>query len=98
MALAAAMVPFAIGQKDNPGKNADKIAPSLPKEAFAKPKKERKRRTYDRDRRTEVRTTASALANSYAQHNHSIVRRSDNHCHERLVKELPACPACRGTT
>jgi type 1 glutamine amidotransferase len=42
MALAAAMVPFAIGQKDNPGKNADKIAPSLPKEAFAKPKKERK--------------------------------------------------------
>ena len=40
IALATAMVPLAIGQKDGKpeGKNADKIAPSLPEKAFAEPK------------------------------------------------------------
>jgi hypothetical protein len=44
VALAAAMVPLAIGQKDGKpqGKNADKIEPALPKKAFAKPKQKRK--------------------------------------------------------
>ena len=38
------MVPLAIGQKDGgyKGKNADKIAPSLPEKAFAEAKKKRK--------------------------------------------------------
>lgn len=48
LVLAAAMVPFAIGQKDAKGKNADKIEPSLPKEVFAKPKKARKLLVFSR--------------------------------------------------
>jgi type 1 glutamine amidotransferase len=42
LAVAAALVPMAVGQKDGPLKNADKIEPSLPAEAFAKPKQARK--------------------------------------------------------
>lgn len=48
LALAAAMVPLAIGQKGAPGKNADQIEPALPKEAFAKPKQERKLLVFSR--------------------------------------------------
>ena len=49
-ALAVAMVPLAIGQKDgNPmGKNADKIAPSLPERPFAAAKKMRKLLVFSR--------------------------------------------------
>ena len=42
LALAAAVVPMAVGQKGESGKNADKIEPALPKKAFAKPKQKRK--------------------------------------------------------
>ncbi len=42
LALAAAVVPMAVGQKGKSGKNADKIEPALPKKAFAKPKQKRK--------------------------------------------------------
>jgi type 1 glutamine amidotransferase len=42
LALAAAVVPMAVGQKGGSGKNADKIEPALPKKAFAKPKQKRK--------------------------------------------------------
>ena len=50
IALAATMVPLAIGQKDveSKGKNADKIAPSLPEKAFAEAKKERKLLVFSR--------------------------------------------------
>ena len=48
--LAATMVPLAIGQKDGKpkGKNADKIAPSLPEKAFAEAKKKRKLLVFSR--------------------------------------------------
>lgn len=42
LALAAVIVPAAIGQKGGDLKNADKIEPALPEKAFAKPKQERK--------------------------------------------------------
>ncbi len=48
LALAAAVVPLAVGQKRGPGKNADKIAPSLPEKAFAKPKQKRKLLVFSR--------------------------------------------------
>ena len=50
IALAATMVPLAIGQKDggSKGKNADKIAPNLPEKAFAEAKKKRKLLVFSR--------------------------------------------------
>ena len=50
IALGTAMVPLAIGQKDGKpqGKNAEKIAPSLPEKAFAEPKKKRKLLVFSR--------------------------------------------------
>ena len=50
IALVATMVPLAIGQKDGKpkGKNADKIAPSLPEKAFAEAKKKRKLLVFSR--------------------------------------------------
>ena len=50
IALAATMIPLAIGQKDgeSKGKNADKIAPSLPEKAFAEVKKKRKLLVFSR--------------------------------------------------
>ncbi|MDP7654804.1 MAG: ThuA domain-containing protein [Roseibacillus sp.] len=50
VALVAAMVPLAIGQKNGKpqGKNADKIAPSLPEKAFAEPRKKRKLLVFSR--------------------------------------------------
>ena len=50
IALVATMVPLAIGQKDSgyKGKNADKIAPSLPERACAEAKKKRKLLVFSR--------------------------------------------------
>ncbi len=50
IALVATMIPLAIGQKDGKpkGKNADRIAPSLPAKAFAESKKKRKLLVFSR--------------------------------------------------
>ncbi len=50
IALVATMVPLAIGQKDGKpqGKNAGKIAPSLPEKVFAEAKKKRKLLVFSR--------------------------------------------------
>ncbi|NIP95336.1 MAG: ThuA domain-containing protein, partial [Akkermansiaceae bacterium] len=49
LAVMAALVPLAtIGQKQGPGKNADKIAPALPAKAFAEPKQKRKLLVFSR--------------------------------------------------